>query len=125
MATVWRIPEVGPPPVKWGTDRSLGPHVPPVLVWRPPVPTAYGTTNEALLVWQARMPTEAFPVDVGAVGFQVVDDENTETEISRKTKDVRVENPDDPNQFIEVEVIEELQLQNAQGTIRTIKLDND
>lgn len=48
----------------------------------------------------------------------------TYTEKSRVTENVRVENPDDPSQFVEVERIKELRMANEQGNELLFKLNS-
>jgi hypothetical protein len=46
------------------------------------------------------------------------------TEIARKTHTVRVENPDDPNQYVDVQRIDQLRLQDENGVESTWNLHN-
>jgi hypothetical protein len=60
--------------------------------------------------------------------FQIKDDEFTYKEIDRKTQIKRIENPDDPSQFVEVEYIQEITLRNKLNPddmrIYEIKIDD-
>ena len=75
--------------------------------------------SETTIVWGAKMPSQ-FDSAPG-VSIRVVEDQ---TEVNRVTHDKRVENPDDPSQFVDVKVIDEINFRGADGKIRKYKLVN-
>jgi hypothetical protein len=46
------------------------------------------------------------------------------TEVDRKTHTVRVTNPDDENQFVDVQRIDQLRLKDENGVMSTWNLNN-
>lgn len=83
----------------------------------------------------AEIPVDAVVVSIGREGGRVLNyafSTFTEvrpdqyTEVTRTTKDKRVENPSDANQFVVVKQIEQLQLRNdVSGAGFTMNLKND
>lgn len=72
--------------------------------------------HEAELTWSARMRVETTTVD--GLGLNIIwpdDVANEEDEESRQVRIERVENPEDPNQFVDVEVIEEIVFRTSNG----------
>lgn len=76
---------------------------------------------EAFIQWGAPMPTQYDSAPY--VGFETVNAD--EQEISRKVRTKRVENEDDPSQFVDVEVIDEITFQTGSGGFKTVRLNND
>lgn len=70
--------------------------------------------------------------DRGAEGPLVTDDEKTEqaavevwNEVSRTVETVRVENPDDSEQYVDVERVQTITLRRDNGELILMRLSND
>jgi hypothetical protein len=71
-------------------------------VKRPPPPLDNEDAPAGRLCWGSvgALPTAELPEETG---FEVVDCDETHAEVSRETQDVRIENPESPQDWVEVE----------------------
>lgn len=76
---------------------------------------------EAFIEWGGPMPTQYDSAPY--VGFETV--QGNEQEVSRKVRTKRVENEDDPSQFVDVEVIDEITFQTTDGRFKTMTMNNN
>lgn len=77
----------------------------------------------AVLVWTARMPVQV--TSIAGLGFSVRwDDDERASELARTTHQVRVSNPADAEQFVDVEVIDDVTFDVGRGRKRRYQLDN-
>ena len=86
-----------------------------------------GTDGEDIpsLTWTARASVEV--LTLGARGYRIIFDDKPQDlfEISRTTHTVRVTNPEDPEQYVDVEVVDSVDLQDAANAIRRYSFNND
>lgn len=73
-----------------------------------------------ILTWTAQTDVQIF--EAPSLGFQTKDDEQ---EVDRVTREERVENPEDSNQYVDVEIIEEITFRFPNGQTRTVTFNND
>ncbi len=108
-----------------GSPRTLGPTSPP---HRPPE----GASGDAVLRWGR---ASNFPISAKATTSTIVswptqpeDEEEDEgliyNETERQTTTVRIENPDDSTQFVDVERIDQITFLGPDGVARTFVLTN-
>jgi hypothetical protein len=79
---------------------------------------AAATEGEATLVIRSQVKLEV--ATLGSMGFTVIDNE----ELFRDTYVKRVENPEDPEQYVDVEVIERIGFRLGDGQKAIFKLNN-
>lgn len=105
------------------TERGLyfgsGSYTPPATTTDPDNPPPEGT-----LVWSAQQPSGC--TTLGGMGFSIKwpDSDFNFTETGRTTHTVRVENPDDSSQFVDVEVIDNITYRNGKSVNSAYSLNN-
>lgn len=115
--------------VREGIARDVSPKQPGALSsGRPssqpsPSPSPSGEVDEAIITMGEGGGSKVFPYWLYA---STSVEENTFTEIKRETTPKRVENPDDSSQYVMVEQIDKLYLQNKNNPKdqRTLELNN-
>lgn len=105
---------------------SLPTRVRPDEVTQPSESASSSSTEPGLvsLSWSARAGVNTTDLPSMGVLLSTGDDDFDQFELTRNTSTVRVENPDDSDQFVDVEVINSITFANKSKQKRTYTLNN-
>lgn len=76
------------------------------------------------LEWTARANVEVMTLAGRGFTVSLIDESVEREEISRETRVVRIENPEDSNQYVDVEVIDAISFQDPNRSKRRYTLNN-
>lgn len=101
--------------VSAGLERLVRPFETPRPAPRMRAPEGDGEAEEAVLEWAARTRVNAAIVPGANWSIVPVDEEEYE-EVERVVEEERIENPDDPSQYVIVEKVKEISWTDQAGT---------